>query len=105
VLNLKIAKYLSNLLKIYKKFPTNAFDDTLIIYTNEFICKLTSENKGNGRYLLGMILEYIQNTYFKGKIVFISIFAVSNQRIDSHGNIIYPNNPKLVQFYNKLCFH
>jgi hypothetical protein len=63
-----------------------------IIYINEFICKLSPENKGNSRYLVGMILEYIQNTYFKGKIVFVSIFAVSNQRIDSYRNIIYPNN-------------
>ena len=78
MLNLKIAKYLLDLLKIYKKFSPNVYDDTPIIYINEFICKLNPQNKGNVRYLLGMILEYIQNTYSKSKIV----FAISNQRID-----------------------
>ena len=101
MLNLKITKYLLDWLKIYKKFPPNAFDDTSIIYINEFIFNLNSENKGNGRYLLVIILEYIQKTYFKDN----SIFDVSNQRIDSYGNIIYHNNLKLIQFYNKLGFH
>ena len=102
--NCEIYINLLDFLKIYKKYPPNAFDDTPIIYINEFICRLKPIEKSNGRKLLGMILEHIQNTYFKSKIVFVSLFAISMERIDSYGNVYYSDNQKLVQYYSKLGF-
>ena len=102
--NCEIYINLIDFLKIYKKYPPNSFNDTPIIYINNFICQSKSTEKGNGRVLLSMILEYIQITYFKGNVVFVSLFAISNQRIDSNGNKIYSDNKKLVKYYERLGF-
>jgi hypothetical protein len=102
--NCKIYMHLTDFLGIKKKYLHFQFDDNRIIYLKSFECDMQQRKKGNGRILLGLMLEYIKNTRFKSENIFVSLVVAGNNRIDESGIVIKSDDTKLVQYYNKLGF-
>lgn len=101
--NCKISITLDDYFKLNTDIRPGHYNGRKIIYIHDFDCDMPGE-KGNGRKLLSMVLEHIQNTYFKGEDVVVSLLAASKERKDSAGHTIPSDNAKLVQYYTKLGF-
>lgn len=102
--NCKIIIHFADFLGIKKKYHPLQFDDSKIIYIHDFMCDLSHSEKGNGRKLLVMALEYIKTKYFPNENVIVSLLAVSKKRIDASGIELQTNDDKLIRYYSSLGF-
>jgi hypothetical protein len=102
--NCKIYMNFRDFLGIRKVYPHFQFDDSKIIYLNSFECDITNVKKGNGRILLSLLLEYINNTRFKSDNIFVSLIVSGQKRIDETGIEIQSDDAKLIHYYTKLGF-
>ena len=102
--NCKIFINFRDILGIRNEYLQFQFVDCKIIYLNSFECDMQQGKKGNGRILLSLLLEYIQNTLFKSENIFISLIVSGKKRIDETGKEIQSDDTKLIKYYTKLGF-